>query len=152
MQEKQKAMDRAVRALASRAHSEAEIVKKLEASGYEESIIAQVMAKLVEYGLVDDAAFARDWARARARRGMGRYRIAQELRMKGIEGDMAEMALSAIDEDASFASAVALCEKHLRRGDERAKKRAYDALIRRGYAYDVAKEALAQAEAENMDD
>ena len=45
---------------------------------------------------MDDAAFARWWAEARARgRRVGSVRLAQELRAKGIAGDLAAAALAA---------------------------------------------------------
>lgn len=141
----QRALDKALRALSTRAHSEQEIVRKLTRAGFEERAIAEAMAKLASYRLTDDAAFASQWARSRARRGMGPYRIARELRDKGIAREESDAALAALDEDASLDAATQLAAKHLQRGDERAKKRAYDALIRRGYSYDTARKALADA-------
>ena len=41
---------------------------------------------------------------------MGRSRIAQELRRKGIDADEAEEALSAIGEDDQLADAIALAD------------------------------------------
>lgn len=141
----QKAIDRALRALGQRAHSEQEIVDKLTRSGFDERTIAQTMAKLAQYKLTDDDAFAEQWARSRVRRGMGPYRIAQELRHKGVDAGTIQEAVGAIDQDDAMERAVALATKHLRRGDERARKRAYDALVRRGYDFDMARSALSVA-------
>lgn len=141
----QKALERALRSLAIRAHSEQEIVDKLVRAGYEEEDIAEAMAKLAEYKLVDDEAFAVQWAASRARKGMGPRRIAQELYHKGISRDTADAAIGNLDADDEVEAAAKLALKHLRKGDERAKRRAYDAVIRRGFGYDTARNALARA-------
>ncbi len=145
MRKKQEALEKALRVLAGRAHSEKEIVDKLTIAGYDEREIAEAMAKLAEYNLVDDDAFAGQWAASRARRGLGPWRIAQELRQKGVDRETADTALSDIDEDAMLENAVLLAEKHLRRGDANAQRRAYDALQRRGFGYDMARRAIERA-------
>lgn len=145
--EQQRAMDRVLRALAQRAHSEQELVDKLTRAGFDEQVIAKTMAKLQEYHLTDDGTFAVQWASARTKRGMGPWRIAQELRHKGVDSETTDEAIAQIDEDAAMEAATALARKHLRRGDERAKQRAYEALVRRGYGYSTARHALALAQA-----
>lgn len=67
MQEKERALDKALRALAGRARSEGEILEKLRRAGFAEETIAQTMAQLDRAGLLDDEAFAGAWAAARAR-------------------------------------------------------------------------------------
>lgn len=146
MDDAKRAVERAVRSLAVRAHSEQELVEKLTRAGYEEQVIAEAMAKLAKHGLLDDAGFAAGWAASRARKGMGPYRIAQELRMKGIDRETIDAVLADMDEDSELEAAAALALKHLRKGDERAKRRAYEAMVRRGYGYDTAREALTLAE------
>jgi len=152
MHEKQKAMEKAMRALSMRAHSEAEIVEKLTRQRFDERTIAEVMQFLAEHRLTDDAAFAGQWAKARARRGIGPRKIAWELREKGVASDIIEEALEGIDGDESLEPAVALAKKHLSRGDEKAKQRAYGALVRRGFPYDTVKKALELATDDSEDD
>ncbi len=145
MQPKGRALDRALRSLAMRDHSEREIVDKLTRAGYDEREIAEAMAALAQHNLVNDEAFARQWTSARARRGLGPRRIAWELREKGIQSETRDAALAEIDEDAMLEAATALAAQHLRRGDENAKRRALAALSRRGYGYDTAKQAIQRA-------
>lgn len=141
----QQAFEKAMRSLSMRAHSESEIVEKLTRARFDERTIAEVMAKLYEYRLLDDEAFAAQWAEARTRRGMGPWRIGQELRQKGIDREIIDAVLAELDEDDAMEKAVELAEKHLRRGDSNARRRAYDALVRRGYGYDTARQALEHA-------
>lgn len=108
-----------------------------------------VLYKLEREHLLNDADFARQWVEARSGRKLGRNRIAQELRRKGIDADEAEEALSAIGEDDQLADAIALAEKAAVRAksDEDPRKtyqRIAAMLARRGFRWDITKEALAQ--------
>ncbi len=147
MQRKATALDKALRSLALRSRSEKEIVEKLTRDGFTEREIAEAMAKLSEYSLIDDGAFADQWASHRSKRGLGPRRIAMELRQKGIGREQADRAIASLDEDAVQAAADALAERHLAKGGDNARRRTMDALFRRGFSYDTAKRAIQNAEA-----
>lgn len=151
MQEKERALDKALRALAGRACSEGEILEKLRRAGFAEETIAQTMAQLDRAGLLDDEAFAGAWAAARARRAVGPHRIAHELRQKGVDAQTASLALESVDGDEALAAAAALAARYLRRGGENVERRALAALQRRGYGYDDARRALEKAHAETQE-
>ena len=144
------ALDYAVSLLSARAHSTRELEDKLTRLGYRPATVEMVLYKLSSNGLTDDADFARQWVASRANRKLGRSRIAQELRRKGISADDAEAALDQLDEDDQLSAAVDLVQKGLRRaksGEDPRKtaNRLIAMLARRGYSYDQAKEALRQA-------
>ena len=145
-----KALGGAVRLLAARARSTGEIRQKLEAYGYMDDTVDMVLYKLEKEGLVDDEAFAREWAAARARQQIGRVRILRELAQKGVDRESAERAVEALDEEEKDAAAVALAQKLLRRyADEADAKRAMAklmaAMARRGYDFESARRAVEQA-------
>ena len=99
---------------------------------------------------MDDEAFARDWAASRARCQIGRSRILRELRRKGISQEMAERALTELDEEEGDEAAVALAHKLLRRysgeADERkGMQKLLAAMARRGYGYDDSRRAIETA-------
>ena len=144
------ALDRAVAALAARPCSRKEIEDKLKRIGYRPCTIEMVLYKLEREQLLDDGDFARQWVAARARHGLGRQRIAQELKQKGITADAAEEALADMDEEKQIHQAALLAEKALRRakaGEEPRKTaaRILAMLSRRGFGYGIAKEALERA-------
>ncbi len=144
------ALDRAVGYLAMRAHSRREIEQKLLRIGYRPCTVEMVLYKLERESLLDDADFARQWVESRAGHKLGRTRIAQELRRKGVSQDEAEEALEALDEEDQLAGAVALAEKAAARvKPDEDRRKAYHRiaamLARRGYGWDIAKKALAQA-------
>lgn len=146
MQKKNNALDKALRILSTRAHSEKEIIEKLTKAQFDAREIAAAMALLTEYNLVDDVAFAKAWAASRVKSGLGPYRIAHELKQKGITSELREAVLLNTDESGSLHAAIAIAEKHLQKGDENAKRRAFDAICRRGHSFDTARQAITQAE------
>lgn len=144
------ALDRAVAYLAARARSRREVESKLLLAGYRPCTIEMVLYKLEREHILDDADFARQWVDARSTRKLGRSRIAQELRRKGVSADEAEEALSAIDNEDQLSGAAALAEKAIARikpGEDprKAENRILAMLARRGYSWDVAKQALQMA-------
>lgn len=144
------ALDRAVAYLAARARSRREVEQKLQQAGYRPCTVEMVLYKLEREKLLDDADFARQWVEARSTRKLGRSRIAQELRRKGVSGDEAEAALEAIDDDDQLSGAIALAEKaaaRIKPGEEprKAMSRIHAMLARRGYSWDVAREAVQRA-------
>lgn len=144
------ALNNAVELLAQRAHASGEIAQKLRRRLFMEDTIEMVLYKLEKERLLDDEAFARDWAASRARSQIGRSRIKQELRMKGISAEMAEIALEELDEEEGDEAAVALARKLLKRysreADERkAMQKLLMAMARRGYGYEESKQAVEKA-------
>lgn len=143
------ALDRAVGYLAARARSRREIEQKLLQVGYRPCTVEMVLYKLERERLLDDADFARQWVESRVHHKLGRSRIAQELRRKGVSADDAEAALSSIGAEDQLAGAVALAEKaaaRIKPGEDvrKAQNRIAAMLARRGYGWDIAKEALEQ--------
>lgn len=150
------ALEKAVALLAARAHSKHEIEEKLHRAGYRPSTIEMVLYKLEREALLDDSDFAQQWVAARSNRKLGRRRIAQELRIKGVSTEDAEAALDAVDDEAELTAAITLAEKAAARskpGEDPRKttQRILGMLVRRGYRWDTAREAVYQA-MRNADD
>lgn len=144
------ALNDAVALLAQRAQASGEIRQKLRRHLYMEDTIEMVLYKLEKERLINDEAFAREWAASRARSQVGRSRILRELRMKGISQQMAETALEEVDEEESEDAAAALARKLVRRyskeADERkAMQKILSAMARRGYAYEESRQAVETA-------
>jgi regulatory protein len=87
----------AIRALARRAHSVAEMRKYLGSRAAERAVAGRVLSRLKAAGLLDDARYARQFARARAaNRSQGSFRIARELRARGVPDRHINAALEEI--------------------------------------------------------
>lgn len=143
------ALNRAVASLAARSQSRAELERKLQMRGYLSDTVELVLYKLEKERLIDDSAFAREWVAARALRQLGKARILQELRQKGVAPAIAEAAVAAMDREDAAGQALALMAKLLRRFDDPsapdARRKVIAAMQRRGFAYGEANQAYQEA-------
>src|SRR6201746_694203 len=95
--------------LTGRARTRSELATKLSSREVPDDVAARLLDRFEEVGLVDDAAFARDWVEQRqSGRGLARRALAQELRRKGIDDEVAKEALDEIDPDDEVEVARAL--------------------------------------------
>jgi regulatory protein len=143
------ALNRAVGLLAMRARSKQEVERRLTERGYLPETVEMVLFKLERENLLGDEDFAKTWAESRATLGVGKMRLRQELRMKGVDGDVAEDVLATLDEEGMAQQALALAEKLLRRLKNEAlpdaRRKALAAMQRRGYGYGEASRAIQAA-------
>jgi regulatory protein len=94
------AYQQALRRLARRDHSEAELRRVLLARGHSEEETEEALARLRGQHYLDDATFAERFARSRlAYRGHGRIRIRQGLRQRGVGSKEVEAGLAAAFEE-----------------------------------------------------
>ncbi|MBO2517826.1 MAG: hypothetical protein CW338_11265 [Clostridiales bacterium] len=136
------ALDRAVKYLEGRERSRGEVIKCLQTCGYEQEAIDRVILTLEENRFLQDSRFAGLWVDARAQK-LGRNRIRQELRMKGVDEETARQALNAFSEEDELEMATEQARKLLRRQDD--ERKLINALVRRGYSFSIAKKALQNA-------
>lgn len=94
-------LEAAGRFLEARPRSSAEVRRRLSGAGYRDELVEGAIAKLLEFGVLDDQAFARMWVESRDRaRPRGERAIRQELIQKGIERETIELVLSERSESA----------------------------------------------------
>jgi len=150
--------DAALRALLRRAHSVHEMKKKLERRSENKLLVQVVMARLKENGLIDDARYARQFARQRTEnRKQGKYRVARDLRARGIPDRYIESALEEAAQNTDEAAVVRQrIERKLRsyRGeiDERKLASIYASLLRAGFSADVVRRELKAIVKEDVPD
>lgn len=90
---KAKVRSRALLLLDQRARSRSELHDRLVRAEFDPEVIESVLDDLANVGLLDDAAFAREWVRQRhARRGKSAWVLDRELQRKGgvVQVDRAE--------------------------------------------------------------
>ena len=101
--------------LTGQARSRAELATKLAKRRVPEEVAERLLTRFEEVGLIDDAAFARSWVESRQPgKGLGRRALAQELRRKGIDEEVAREALDEIEPDDEEEAARALVRRKLR--------------------------------------
>lgn len=143
------ALDRAVRMLAERSCSRREIERKLTLARFDPDVTDLVLFKLEKENLLNDREFAVQWVHSRSRK-YGASRIRQELRTKGIDGDIASEILEDLSEEEQLCQAVALAVKKIRSlqsscEEKKWKQRITAFLLRRGYSWDLALKAFEEA-------
>jgi len=143
--------DRAVRLLATRSCSIAEMRRRLRRDGAEAARVERAIAALQSRGFLDDAAHARSVTRSRLRgRGASARRIQQELRRQDVAPDVAAEAIGEVfDDEAVDEVAVALRVARKRMATladlptHVQRRRLYAFLARRGYSPDVVSSTVA---------
>ena len=147
--------------LTGQARSRKELADKLAKKNVPEEVAGRLLDRFEEVGLVDDDAFARSWIASRQPgKGLARRALAQELRRKGVDDEVAREALDEIDPADEEAAARALVRKKLRSlsrvDDHTATRRLVGMLARKGYgsglAFAVVKDELALSGRDGLDD
>jgi regulatory protein len=141
--------NRALRFLAYRPRSEAELRARLGRAGCAAPPIEAALEKLRGLKLLDDEAFARSFARDRIEnRGLGPLRVERELRLKGVaKAVIAEVLKESFDREQDKARGRAILERRFRGqdlNDLKTARRAVAYLRRRGYRDAVIAEILRQ--------
>jgi regulatory protein len=134
--------------LARKSWSGRDLTRRLRRRGASADVAQGVVADLTGRGYVDDQAFARWWAEARARgRRVGSRRLRQELLAKGIPREMADAAIAAAFEEVEESERAPQAGRRrrpalLRRQPARAPARLADYLLRRGYPSSAVRAAV----------
>jgi regulatory protein len=142
------AYQRALRRLARRDHSVAELRRALLERGHEPEEVEAALDRLLRERYVDDAGFAERFARSRmARRGQGRLRIRQDLRLRGVDRGASEAgiagALREVDERTIVDTlARRYWRQHAAVEPARRLPRLWMFLVRRGFTPGLVRERL----------
>ncbi|MEM6755822.1 MAG: regulatory protein RecX [Planctomycetota bacterium] len=144
-----KAMRDGMTRLNRRAMSRRDLDRKLREKGHAAEARAAALDRLIELGVIDDAAYGAALAEETVRRkGAGPRLVEQKLRAKELEGGEARRLADAAtgDAEAQRAAATAAAEKKLRSmaGLDAAtrRRRLYGLLGRRGYTPDVISDVM----------
>jgi regulatory protein len=151
----------ALRALMRRAHSIHEMKEYLGRrveEGADEELVARVIARLREQTYLDDGRFAANYARSHAQsRRQGRFRIARELRARGVPDQHIETALDSVFAETDEA---ALARVRIKRAlarirgplDQRKTASIYRSLLAAGFSADVIRTELRAASRDRAND
>jgi regulatory protein len=143
--EEQRAVDLAYRALAQRERTVAELRIYLERKRVEPTAIGHAVAELQSAGFLDDARFAERFAEdKRQLEHWGSERIARDLRRRGVPGSLIEAIEAGHQHGDEMRNALELLGRRVPEppADDRGRDRAWRMLVRKGYAPELAYEAL----------
>ncbi len=150
------AAEKALRLLAVRPHSEAELRRKLFRSGFPPDEIDTVIADCLKRGYLNDQLLAGDSAQMLNQRGCGARLIRQKLRQRGIAPETAAAAAEANAANEEPAARMALEFKlRMLRGEKnprKKKEKAFRFLLSRGFASGLALKLLQEMLSATMDE
>jgi len=133
------AHEAALRLLAYRPRSEAEMRQRLTRRGLPPQVVQETIARLSEQGLLSDAAFARFWVDVRDQSSPRGHRLLwQELSAKGVEREIARQAIATVaEEDAALRAAQKKARQLQGQDYPTFRRRLGDFLLRRGFPYSI---------------
>ena len=146
----------AVRALMRRAHSVHEMKKSLERRSDDKAMVQAVLDRLKRQGMIDDARYAKQFTRQRAEiRKQGKFRIARELRARGIPDRHIDVAL---EESAKETDERAVVRQRIERKlkllrgeiDDRKIASLFRSLLRAGFPPDMVRNELRAVTREDL--
>lgn len=143
--ESERAIDLAYKAVARRDLTVAELRARLEGKHVPPEAIDDAVAELEDTGFLDDARYAAQFAEdKRELEQWGTERIARDLDRRGIARDLIEAAVSSHSRDSELRTALLLLERRHPTAprDDRERDRAWQMLVRRGYAPEIAYDAI----------
>jgi regulatory protein len=148
----------AVNSLARRAYSVHEMRAYLERRAEDKELVRGVLDRLKHLNYLDDARYARQFARLHTElRKQGSFRIARDLRARGVPDRHIEAALaerSAESDDAAIVRERLKRRLRLMRGplDERRTASLYRSLLRAGFSADTIRRELSALTRESADE
>ncbi len=140
-----------LRALERRAYARVDLGRRLARKGHRAEAVEAALDRAAGLGLLDDAAFARNFVETRAARGRGPARVARDLMAMGVERRHIDIAIAAhwppdVDRSAMPRALAAKRARQLGGIPREAKRRRLVAyLARRGFSGADVREAVQEA-------
>lgn len=149
---RRKTFERAVKLLAAKPRSVAELRERLQrGKGVNKAIVETVIERLREYGYLDDERFAFTYASSKVKqRPIGRRRLQRDLKLKQIDNSVADEALELVYTETPEEQLIdRAIEKRIRlrgRPKNRAEaKSLFDHLLRQGFGFELVSEKVRSA-------
>jgi regulatory protein len=135
---------RAAKLLAAKPRSIAELRERLlERHGVTDKLVEEVIARLKEYGYLDDERYALSYASLKLnQRPAGRRRLQQDLKMKQVPSAIADEALNLVYAETPEEELIdrAIEKRNRLRGQPKTRleaKSLFDHLLRQGFAFEL---------------
>lgn len=148
---RRKTFERAIKLLAAKPRSVAELRERLlqgKGARGNKANVETVIARLREYGYLDDERFALSYASSKVKqRPIGRRRLQRDLKLKQVDNNVAEEALELVYAETPEEQLIdRAIEKRIRlRGRPKTRAEAkslFDHLLRQGFAFELVSEKV----------
>lgn len=143
--------------MAATPKSRSELSKKLLDKGYDDAVVNDVLDEMEKKNLLSDRSFANDIvSRLTHGKPSGKRKISFELKRRGIPTGLREEILTGLDEieEAKRAAELAALkwQSFKKYPFDKRKKRIYDFLARRGFDFQIIRDAVEALETNQNDD
>lgn len=156
---RRKTFERAAKLLGAKSRSVAELRERLlQGRHANETIVDEVIARLREYGYLDDERYAVTFASSKVRqKPTGRRRLERELSLKKIDRAVVDGALDAVYAETPEAELIdRAIDKRLRLrgrpGTREEAKSLFDHLLRQGFPFDLVSEKIRAVSRADLDE
>ncbi len=156
---RQQTFQRAAKLLSAKSRSIAELRELLlQRKGASKVHVEEVLARLTEYGYLNDERFAIGYASAKVRqRPIGRQRLKRDLTLKKVSKETADEALDLVFAETSESELIdRAIEKRVRLrgrpGNRAEAKSLFDHLLRQGFPFELVADKVRAAAQANLDD
>jgi regulatory protein len=146
---RRKTLERAVKLLAAKPRSIAELRERLLRSGNtNEEVVEAVIARLGEYGYLNDERFAFGYASYKVKqRPLGRKRLERDLKFKKVDSEIANKALEMVFTETPEEQLIdqAIAKRIRLRGKPKTRieaKKLFDHLLRQGFQFELVSEKV----------
>lgn len=130
-------------------HTEKALYDKLRKARFSEEVSAEVIAKLVDLGLIDDNRFAKRYSERLLEQNASKRQIYYKLCEKGINRDLAKETVDTLPQDETAQIKNVIEKKYKTKlKDKESVKKVYAALIRKGFSFGGVREVLKEYEEE----
>ncbi len=142
LDEAEKAKKSALRLISRRPRSVVEVERSLRKNKYDDLIIEEVLNRLIEVELLDDAAFAAYWIEQRETfKPRSHLALRQELMQKGVSRAVVDAAVGQVDESAAARrAAIKQARRWTHLPDEEYRDKLGRYLQRLGFPYEIIRE------------
>jgi regulatory protein len=146
----------AIRLLTAAPRTRTQLAQALARRGVPDDVVAQLLDRFEDVGLVDDEEFARMWVSSRSTgRGLSRRALRHELTVRGIDAETVQEAVGALGAEDELECARALVRRKWAasagQDPQRRVRRLLGVLARKGYGSDVAFRAVRDVTGERLD-
>lgn len=146
-----KARDKAISFLSYKMRSEKQLKQKLADNDFSDYVINKVLTLLKKYGYINDYDYAKNFVYDKINvKSYGSYKVKYELKQAGISDDIIKEVLFDTYETEMLQAVYFLKSKINKKNinsqniDYKQKQNLYASLFRRGFSYDIIKEAFNQ--------
>ncbi|WP_192930143.1 RecX family transcriptional regulator [Alkaliphilus pronyensis] len=149
------AFNMALTYLSTKPRTKAETIKHLMSKGYEENVILETLKRLEYYNYINDEDYAKNYVKNNSMHKLnGIKKIKHNLKEKGIDENLADIALDKYDAEQQLQNAIDIGKRffllNTKTPVNKIKEKLYNKLLMKGYLWDTIDKAISIIERDEV--